>query len=255
MSDPPRRTEIDDLLDSAGVVLHEPADTDLHPAPADLEWGAEAGSADSTDSPATDVEPGDDADHTPAAPTRPRKSVAAAMIEWLVVVAVAVTAALLVKAYVVQQFQVSGDSMRMTLHDGDRVLVNKLSYRMHDPNRGDVVVLKTMEGADERDPSSGSSACRANRWTCAATAKCSSTAGCCRSPTWTPRKRPAAPITARRSPIRSSCPPRACSCSATTATARMDSSLDRPDQVLGPAGPGICGDLAEGRLAVALSLR
>jgi len=38
-----------------------------------------------------------------------------------VVVAVAVTAALLVKAYVVQQFQVSGDSMRMTLHDGDRV--------------------------------------------------------------------------------------------------------------------------------------
>ena len=151
MSDPPRRTEIDDLLDSAGVVLHEPADTDLRPAPADLEWGAEAGSADSTDPPATDVEPGDDADHTPAAPTRPRKSVAAAMIEWLVVVAVAVTAALLVKAYVVQQFQVSGDSMRMTLHDGDRVLVNKLSYRMHDPNRGDVVVLKTMEGADERD--------------------------------------------------------------------------------------------------------
>ena len=151
MSDPPRRTEIDDLLDSAGVVLHEPADTDLHPAPADLEWGAEAGSADSTDPPATDVEPGDDADHTPAAPTRPRKSVAAAMIEWLVVVAVAVTAALLVKAYVVQQFQVSGDSMRMTLHDGDRVLVNKLSYRMHDPNRGDVVVLKTIESVGERD--------------------------------------------------------------------------------------------------------
>jgi signal peptidase I len=41
--------------------------------------------------------------------------------------------------------------MDTTLHDGDRVLVNKLSYRLHDPNRGDVVVLKTIEGAGERD--------------------------------------------------------------------------------------------------------
>lgn len=149
MSDPPRRTEIDDLLDSAGVVLHEPTAPDLQTAEADPEWGTEP---EGTLAVADGAEVVDGAaDHTPAAPSRPRKSVAAAMIEWLVVVAVAVTAALLVKAYVVQQFQVSGDSMRTTLHDGDRVLVNKLSYRMHDPNRGDVVVLKTLEGADERD--------------------------------------------------------------------------------------------------------
>ena len=31
------------------------------------------------------------------------------------------------------------------------MLVNKLSYRLHDPNRGDVVVLKTIEGVGERD--------------------------------------------------------------------------------------------------------
>jgi signal peptidase I len=31
--------------------------------------------------------------------------------------------------------------MDTTLHDGDRVFVNKLSYRLHDPRRGDVVVL------------------------------------------------------------------------------------------------------------------
>ena len=41
--------------------------------------------------------------------------------------------------------------MDTTLHDADRVLVNKLSYRLHDPNRGDVVVLKTIEGTGERD--------------------------------------------------------------------------------------------------------
>lgn len=73
------------------------------------------------------------------------------LVEWGLVIGVALLAALLIRSYVVQQFQVSGTSMVSTLHNGDRVLVNKLSYRMHDPRRGDVVVLKTIEGAGERD--------------------------------------------------------------------------------------------------------
>ena len=74
------------------------------------------------------------------------------IVEWLVVVAVAITSALLVRAYVVQQFAVDGESMMSTLHNGDRVLVNRLSYRLHDPRRGDVVVLKRFDGASaERD--------------------------------------------------------------------------------------------------------
>jgi signal peptidase I len=81
----------------------------------------------------------------------PEKKKSNAWAEWIIVIVVAVTAALVVRAFVLQQFAVSGHSMDTTLHDGDRVLVNKLSYRMHDPNRGDVVVLKTIEGAGERD--------------------------------------------------------------------------------------------------------
>ena len=38
-----------------------------------------------------------------------------------------------------------------TLSSGDRVFVNKLSYRLHDPNRGDVVVLHQISGTAERD--------------------------------------------------------------------------------------------------------
>ncbi len=86
----------------------------------------------------------DDIDEAPARKTN-------AWTEWIIVIIVAVSAALLVRAFVLQQFAVSGHSMDTTLHDGDRVLVNKLSYRLHDPNRGDVVVLKTIEGAGERD--------------------------------------------------------------------------------------------------------
>lgn len=85
------------------------------------------------------------------APTKAPKRKTNAWLEWFVVIFVAIGAALMVRAYVLQQFAVSGTSMYSTLHDGDRVLVNKLSYRMHDPNRGDVVVLKTIESVGERD--------------------------------------------------------------------------------------------------------
>ena len=85
------------------------------------------------------------------APARRKRKRGNVWVEWFIVVAVAISAALLVRAYVLQQFAVEGDSMKSTLHTGDRVLVNKLSYRLHDPRRGDVVVLKTLESADERD--------------------------------------------------------------------------------------------------------
>lgn len=75
-----------------------------------------------------------------------------ALVEWIIVVVVAISSALLVRAYVLQQFAVEGTSMLTTLHPSDRVLVNKLSYRLHDPRRGDVVVLKRIESnAQERD--------------------------------------------------------------------------------------------------------
>ncbi len=82
----------------------------------------------------------------------PRKHKRSGLAEWIIVVVVAISSALLVRAYVLQQFAVEGTSMLNTLHPSDRVLVNKLSYRLHDPRRGDVVVLKRIEtNAQERD--------------------------------------------------------------------------------------------------------
>jgi signal peptidase I len=98
----------------------------------------------------------DTAEPSSAAPQpaagKPKKSATAQLVEWLVVVAVAIGCALLVQTFVVKQFAVSGNSMLTTLHNGDRVLVNRLSYRLHDPRRGDVVVLKRFDVANtERD--------------------------------------------------------------------------------------------------------
>jgi signal peptidase I len=61
--------------------------------------------------------------------------------DWLIVIGVALVAALLVRVYVLQQFYISGPSMETTMYSNDRVLVNKMSYRLHDVHRGDVVVF------------------------------------------------------------------------------------------------------------------
>jgi signal peptidase I len=73
-------------------------------------------------------------------------------IEWLVVAAAALSAAFLLRMFVVQQFAVDGDSMLGTVHSGDRVIVNKLSYHLHDPRHGDIVVLEDVkESLEVRD--------------------------------------------------------------------------------------------------------
>lgn len=61
--------------------------------------------------------------------------------DWILVVVIALGAALLVRVYVLQQFYISGPSMESTLFENNRVLVNKLSYRLHDIRRSDVVVF------------------------------------------------------------------------------------------------------------------
>ena len=75
-----------------------------------------------------------------------------ALLDWVVVIGVALLVAFVVRTFVLAHFVVDGTSMYTTLHDGDRVFVNKLSYRLHDPNRGDVVVLHQITGAVRARP-------------------------------------------------------------------------------------------------------
>lgn len=56
-------------------------------------------------------------------------------------VVVALTVAVLIKTFLVQAFYIPSGSMEPTLLPGDRVLVNKLAYRLGEPRRGDVVVF------------------------------------------------------------------------------------------------------------------
>ncbi len=94
-------------------------------------------------------ESSDDADTLARKPGMSRTT--RAFIDWVVVVGIALLVAILVRTFLLAHFVVDGTSMTTTLHTGDRVFVNKLSYRLHDPNRGDVVVLHQIGGSAERD--------------------------------------------------------------------------------------------------------
>jgi signal peptidase I len=58
-----------------------------------------------------------------------------------VVVVVALVVAIVLRTFVVQTFYIPSGSMLPTLQVGDRILVNKLSYHLHNVGRGDIVVF------------------------------------------------------------------------------------------------------------------
>jgi signal peptidase I len=92
-----------------------------------------------------------DGDEAPPETPDPAARRRRALIDWVIVIGVALLVAFLVRTFVLAHFVVDGTSMATTLHDGDRVFVNKLSYRLHDPHRGDVVVLHEINGTTDRD--------------------------------------------------------------------------------------------------------
>ena len=62
-------------------------------------------------------------------------------LPFLVIVALVV--AVIIKSFLIQAFYIPSASMRETLVEGDRVMVNKLAYRFGEPHRGDIIVFNS----------------------------------------------------------------------------------------------------------------
>ena len=73
-------------------------------------------------------------------PTSDKKFLSS-LYDWVVVIIVALVIATVIRVFVLQQFYIAGPSMETTLFQDNRVLVSKLSYRLFDIKRGDVVVF------------------------------------------------------------------------------------------------------------------
>jgi len=81
-------------------------------------------------------------DETPPLPVSKRRSRQRSVIEWLIVIVVAVLVSLLIRTYVFQTFFIPSGSMEPTLNIGDRIIVNKLSVELGTVHVGDILVFK-----------------------------------------------------------------------------------------------------------------
>lgn len=72
----------------------------------------------------------------------PRKSHRRGIVEWLIVLVIAVTASFLIRTFVFQTFFIPSGSMNPTLWKGNHIVVDKLSVDFGTINIGDIVVFK-----------------------------------------------------------------------------------------------------------------
>jgi signal peptidase I len=63
------------------------------------------------------------------------------ILEYVALAVVAVAVALLIQAFLVKPYRIPSASMEDTLLIGDRVLVDRISWRFSQPERGDIVVF------------------------------------------------------------------------------------------------------------------
>ena len=89
----------------------------------------------------------------PAPPPPPEEKAKASgvrnVVEWVGIAGGALLIAFLIKTFLLQAFYIPSLSMDPTLKINDRVLVNKLSYDLHDVNRGDIVVFESPPNESE----------------------------------------------------------------------------------------------------------
>jgi len=82
-------------------------------------------------------------------PKEKKSSIPGTILEIVVIVVAAFAIALLVQAFLVKPFTIHQVSMRATLEEGDRILLNRLSYHFRDEARGDIVVFHSPINANE----------------------------------------------------------------------------------------------------------
>ena len=75
-----------------------------------------------------------------AQPEKPRKNVKKEVREWVVSIAVALIAVILIRTFLFTVIKVEGPSMNDTLWEGDRLIVTIADMKINGPQRFDVVI-------------------------------------------------------------------------------------------------------------------
>ena len=78
----------------------------------------------------------------PESPEQPQGGLGSWIRDILETVLPAILIVLVVNVFLAQATRVEGQSMEPNLHNNQRLIIEKISYRLHSPSRGDIVVIK-----------------------------------------------------------------------------------------------------------------
>jgi len=77
------------------------------------------------------------------------KSAGSFLVEVIKVVLIALAIIIPIRYFLIQPFYVKGASMEPTFYDNEYLIIDEISYRLADPKRGDVVVLRNPSNLSE----------------------------------------------------------------------------------------------------------
>lgn len=77
----------------------------------------------------------------PEETSKKKKSAFQELLEWLLYILFIVILTYLIITFVGQRTKVDGHSMEPTLSHGDNLIIDKISYRFHEPERYDIIVF------------------------------------------------------------------------------------------------------------------
>lgn len=70
------------------------------------------------------------------------------VLDFIETIVVALSIFVVVYLFLVQPHEVRGSSMEPNFHNNEYILTDKISYRIHNPNRGDVIIFKSPQNPD-----------------------------------------------------------------------------------------------------------
>jgi signal peptidase I len=79
------------------------------------------------------------------------KSTVGAIVELVVIIAVALGLALAIQAFIIKPYRIPSGSMEPTLAIGQRVLVNRIATDFSEPHVGEIAVFHPPEGAEQEE--------------------------------------------------------------------------------------------------------
>ncbi len=78
-----------------------------------------------------------------------QNSLSKEILSWIIDIGIVLVIVWIITSFIAQKTNVIGQSMEPTLHHGDHVIIDKISYRVKEPDRFDIIVFPFQQNPEQ----------------------------------------------------------------------------------------------------------